>query len=209
MSASGVLVSWMSPTAPTGRGVELLSIDSDERSLEAALTDVAGHLGNACFLIVNACRVDAITVRRAIEAFHAAGGDVRLCLAGDRETLTQLDAAGFDSDRVGLMLDEVDLNTRYSDMIWDRIEAVRFNAEFVAHATRDMRTACSLESMLALAREIGLRTLGADGSPEGAGLSGRHDFNYRPVPVHSGGPIPPNVHLPRHGHEGFGATLSR
>jgi hypothetical protein len=209
MSTGDVLVSWASRTAPTKVGAELLPMASGDRSLELALTDVASNLGNARFLIVNVSKIDATTVSRAIGAFHAAGGNTRLCLAGDRETLTQVDAAGFDSDRVGLMLDDVGPNTTCSDLIWDRLEAIRFDPEFVARATRDVRTACALESMLGLAREIGLRTLGTDGSPEGAGVFGRCDFNYQPAPAHSASIAPPGAPVPRRGHRGATATFSR
>jgi hypothetical protein len=99
-----------------------------------------------------------------------------------------VEAAGIDNDRIGLMIDNVGLRTPCSDLIWDRIEAIRFNAEFVAYAARDVRTACALEAMLGLAREVGLRTLGFDAVPDGAGLSGRCDFDYLPVVAPKRGP---------------------
>ena len=65
----------------------------------------------------------------------------------------------------------------------DRIEAVRFEPSFVDRATRDMRISCALESMLGLARDLGLRTFGHFGTEECASVSDRYDFDYLPVPI--------------------------
>ena len=89
------------------------------------------------------------------------------------------------------MLDGVDTDTTYTDLIWDRIEAVRFKTDFVARAAKDLRTTLALESMLSLAREIGLCTLGDDPLPEGARVSGRYDFSYVPVVLGSDESDPP------------------
>ncbi|MEO8523824.1 MAG: hypothetical protein ABI460_03795 [Caldimonas sp.] len=159
--------------------------------MESALRSVASHLDKARFLIVNVTQIDVPSLASTIKAFHAAGGVPRLCLAGDRKTLSAVAAAGLDDHRIGLMLDHVDVSTACSDLIWDRIGAVRFDAEFIACAARDVRKACALEAMLGLAREVGLRTLGFSSKPGGASPSGRYAFDYLPTSVTSAAQSPP------------------
>lgn len=180
MTRDDLLLAWVSCSASERRAAELLLLG---RSLEHGLAGVAGRLGGEQFLIVGVDDAHVAEVDRATRAFRAAGGLSRLCLAGDRQTLTQIASAGFDNDFVGLMLEDVNVSTAYSDLIWDRIEGVRFSAHFVAQAARDMRTALALESMLSLAREVGLCTLGANPIPDGARIVGRYDFDYVRAPV--------------------------
>ncbi len=175
------LLVWASVMSPSRQAVELLASRSDDNAFELSLARATRNLGQARFLLVNVTKIDAAVLDRAIAAFLASGASQRLCLAGHRSLLKEVEAAGFDNDRIGLMIDDVGLDTPCSDLIWDRIEAIRFNAEFIAHAAHDVRTACALEAMLGLAREIGLRTFGFDAVPDGASLSGRCDFDYLPV----------------------------
>ena len=107
------------------------------------------------------------------------------------------------------MIDDVGLNSTWADLIWDRIEAVRFGPSFVAQATRDMRTACALESMLGLAREVGLRTLGSHEAAECASVSGHHDFDYLPVPIRSGGTVEFSGAVPHAAQVGAAVAVGR
>jgi hypothetical protein len=134
-------------------------------------------------LVVKIRETDVSALSLAVESFHSTGSKVRLCFAGGSRVLSQAASVGLDSEIVGLMADDVDAETSCSELIWDRIEAARFEPSFVVRATRDMRISCALESMLGLARDLGLRTFGHFGPAECASVSDRYDFDYLPVPV--------------------------
>jgi len=204
-----VLSNWASPRAPARRAAELLFDQSGDGSLESTLTGITGRLGSAKFLVVNVNDIAVSTLGQAIDSFHRTGCGVRLCLAGSRQALMQVDALGLDNDRVGLMIDAVNAQSTWSDLIWDRLEAVRFNPEFVDCATRNMRFACVLESMLALAREVGLRTLGSYGAAQCASVSGQYDFDYLPTPVDSAPQSRISGSVPRSYRSGVAAIVDR
>ena len=105
-------------------------------------------------------------------------GTARLCLAGRRGVLKAITDSDLDSDRIGLMLDDVDVETPLSELVWDRIEAVRFKPEFVVQASSDLRKGCVLKSMLSLCGDIGLCTLGLDASSARASPVQRTEFDY-------------------------------
>ena len=181
MSRPAPLLRWSSPARPDRQAAELRSAAFDDRPLDQALRRVAGDLAGARFLVVNVDVARPADVRKGIDAFHAAGGTARVCLAGSRETLMQFPVGTLDNDRVGLLLDGVDAHTPCADLAWDRIEAVRFSPDFVVEAARHLRLGCVLESMLGLARDMGLCTLGAHDAPGGASLSDRAAFDYLPI----------------------------
>jgi len=209
VTARDVLAGWMSQAIPVRHAAELLPAESAGGSLEAALTRIAMQLGAAQFLIVKVRDISPPALNRAVEAFLAAGGTARISFAGHRPALTTLAISGIDDDHVGLMLDDVDIDTAYSDLIWDRLEAVRFSGPFVARAARDVRTGCALESMLGLAREIGLQTLGPGTDPKSAGLPGRSAFDYLPAAFASAMQRPDQRSLSGHSLPARATTLSR
>jgi hypothetical protein len=178
MTYRKTLLRWTSKTGPVRLGAELPPSAIVGRSFGKALTEAAGQVTSARFLVVDVASVELSLVRRAVQAYQEAGGTARLCLSGGRRLLSEVDALGLDNDRVGLMLDRVDADTSWADLAWDRIEAIRFSPEFLDHARRDMRTSCILESMLALSREVGVRTLGWSQAPDDVSVLGRYDFDY-------------------------------
>jgi len=181
--SGGSLRRWSSSVNPRSRAVELLFDETKEATLTLSLAEAAKELRDEAFVVVPIDGLSRADVTHAVEVFHLAGGEARLCLAGGRPSLAALDPAWMDCDRIGLLLDHVDACTSPSELIWDRIEAIRFSDEFVLSAARDLRLGCALESMLGLARDLGLCTLGADAMPGGASLSGRFEFDYMPAPV--------------------------
>lgn len=146
--------------------------------MTAALARVCNDLAGAAFVVVPAAGLDTAAIEQMAGSLHRDGGRARLCLAADRRTLGALDAAAIDSDRIGLMLDGVDADTPLSELVWDRLEAVRFEARFVARAARELRLGCALDAMLGLARDMGLCTLGVDAVPDGGSVTGRAAFDY-------------------------------
>lgn len=183
MSARVAIVGWTSTASSSRQAVEISSMGG--HSLESALAQVARQAEDARFIVVPVRGIEITSLSRGIHAFRTAGGKARLCLAGGRATLVPVDKAGFDPDHVGLMLDDVDVDTACADLIWDRVEAVRFGATFVSRASKDLRVGCALESLLGLARNIGLRTLGFASTGDGATVFGRCDFDYLPARVTS------------------------
>jgi hypothetical protein len=183
VSARNILQGWTSTASPFKHGLELRHSKATVNSLSGELSRVVGRLGSAQFLIVKVRDADIPHLSLAVESFHAKCSSARLCFAGNSRVLSRVDGLALDSDLVGLMIDDVSVETSWSELIWDRLEAARFESSFVACAIRDMRTSCALESMLGLAREVGLRTFGNYGSEQSASVSDQYDFDYFPVPL--------------------------
>lgn len=185
MTTAWSLRRWSSPTDSSRSAAELLLSDRTGKALPIALARVAPELRDTSFLVVPIDDLPRISVHAAIEAFCQSGCRARLCLAGRRPTLQDILSTSLDDDRVGLMLQEVSELTPPSELIWDRIEAVRFGADFIERATRDMRLGFVLESMLDLARDLGLCTLGSSAVAGGGRVSGRFEFDFLPPPSHA------------------------
>ncbi len=172
---------WSSPGNPHLQAAELLPSPGNGDAMAVALSRITTDLTGAAFLVVRIDGIQASAVAQAVESFYRGGGNTRLCLAGGRATLGVIDAASIDCDRTGLLLDEVDVDTPLSDLVWDRIEAVRFRPDFVAKAARHLRTGCALDAMLSLANDVGLCTFGFDVMPDGTSVTGRATFDYLPL----------------------------
>jgi len=143
---------------------------------------VAPALRNAQFVIIRVCDLSPVELRPAYEAFETAGGTARICLAGQRAALEAV--ADSNLDHGGFMLDDLDINTACAELLWDRLDAVRFSARFAIEAQRDIRAGCALDSMLGLAGELGLRTLGPR-VPSTAATFKRFVFDYVPADTSS------------------------
>jgi len=173
---------WSSPADPSARAVELLEGNSEGKSFSIALGRLARELEGTAFLIVRVDKVDCAEIHQAINTFQRTAGGTRLCLAGTHSTLERLGRNPFDSDRVGWMLDDIDVTTPWSEIVSEHIEAIRFCPDFVARAGRNMRLGLVLEAMLLLARDLGLCALGSHDVPGGGGVIGRVEFDYMPLP---------------------------
>ena len=171
---------WVSQSDRAQHAAELVQVPHCEPLPTALARLSAVDPREIAFLVVRIDGLDTVVVHRAVDAFHSAGGSARLCLAGNRLALATVAASDFDTDRVGLLLDDVDTGTPLAHLVWDRIEACRFDPTFIACAKRDIRLGCALESMLALARDLGVCTLGCNDEPGSAGLSDRAEFDYLP-----------------------------
>lgn len=182
MTAALQLQHWWSPADPGTRAVELLPASTEGKSLSIALGRLACESEGAAFLIVRVDQIERAEIHQGINAFQRAAGGVRLCLSGTRSTLESLGSDPFDRDRVGWMLDEIDVTTPWSEIVSDRIEAIRFSSDFVTRARRNMRLGFVLEAMLLLARDLGLCALGSPDVPGGGATTGRMEFDYIPLP---------------------------
>ncbi len=172
---------WSSRADPQQQAVELVPSPGDADALAVALSRAANGTTEIAFLVVPVEGIEASAVMQAVDSFHGAGGTVRLCLAGSRMTLESIHFHSLDCDRIGLLLDDVTVDTPLSELLWNRIEALRFAPDYVSKAARDLRTGFALHSMLNLARDTGLCTFGFDAMPDGGTVTGRSDFDYHPV----------------------------
>lgn len=169
------------PAAPNAlHAVELLT-RGGQLGLDDAMSRLGAEAGDAAFVVVPIDTCDRAAIESAVSAYFRSGGRPRLCLAGSHATLQAAGDAAIVSERVGLLLDDITVDTPLSELIWDRLEGVRFEAGFVNRAARNLRLGCTLEAMLALARDLGLCTLGADAMPGGGSLAGRGSFDYLSV----------------------------
>jgi len=171
---------WSSPAEPRTRAVELLLSNAQGKSLSIAVRQLARDIEDTAFLIVRVDDVDGAEIHQAIDAFQRTACSTRLCLAGTHSTLERLGSNPFDSDRVGWMLDDIDVTTPWSEIVSEHIEAIRFCPDFVARAGRNMRLGLVLEATLLLARDLGLCALGSHDAP-GGGVYGRLEFDYLPL----------------------------
>ena len=172
---------WSSPADQSTRAVEVCQGSVEGKSFWVALGRLAREIEGTAFLIVRVDEVDCAQIHQAIDAFQRTASGTRLCLAGTHSTLTRLGSDPFDSDRVGWMLDDIDVTTPWSEIVSNRIEAIRFCSDFVGRAGRNLRLRLVLEAMLLLARDLGLCSLGSDDVPSD-GLRGRAQFDYMPLP---------------------------
>jgi len=194
MTAYPPLRRWSSLASPPIHAVEIASAPCAPRALAGVLASItAEDLADSAFLVIRLGPIEGDDIQRAVEAVNQARVAARICLAVDRATLRQLDVESLDAERVGLMLDDVDAGTPLCDLASDIIEAVRFRAEFVALASRDLRLGCALDAMLGFAKDLGLCTLGPAMASNDASFAARAEFDYVPVPlaVESVSPEPP------------------
>ncbi len=113
------------------------------------------------FLIVPVADVTTVRLDDAIKELLANRAGVHIVLSGSRSSLDEVAATVSLGDRIGLMLDGMDESTPLTNLLWDRLECVRFSAEFVYRASQDLRVGFVLESMLTLSKDLGLCSLGS------------------------------------------------
>lgn len=183
MPQSATLQYWSSSSEPGYRAAELLLAASDGSDLVESLTACADLLAGAGFLMVSIDRlpgIDSDAIGQAVEAWRRTGSGARLCLAGTRDALRRIVDSQVDYNDVGLLLDGVDAGTPPAHLLWDRIEAVRFQHEFIAAANRGFKLGCALEAMLGMAKSLGLCTLGERLVPAARTQERSGDFDYVP-----------------------------
>ena len=183
MTTRHALRRWEAVRQMSEPGEELVA----PQALPDALVEVLTHLSAALpdgtpFVIVRMAASEGAALRQTAEAANRAEFDFRICLALGAEQLTMLDASTLGGDRISVMLDDVDEKTCLHEFIGNGIEAVRFREDFVFRASRNLRLGCALDSMLHLARNLGLRTFGAPCSAGDSASSSTPEFDYVPAP---------------------------
>ncbi len=173
-------VVWRSHRKDGRPAVEIASPPSDPNRLAERIEAVLDRAPASVFLVLrvsNPSELNLLGISAAIDTMKRRGS-VRLCVAGQRRTLAAIADFNLNCEQIGLMLDDVYLETPLSELLWDRIEAVRFSPEFVTGACKDLRQACALEAMLSLCSEIGMCTLGIDGFSTRMRQQDRFGFDF-------------------------------
>ena len=175
---SNALRRWASSLSATQWAAELLPSPSAPGLLADALARIAPpELEGSSFFLVRIGQANSDCLKMAVAAANGFAYSARLCLAVDAPTLRALPLASIDEARVGLVLDDIDAHTPLTELAREGIEAIRFRPEFVARAMNNLRVACILRSMLLLAHNLGLCTLG---SGDVAGSEQAVGFDYVP-----------------------------
>lgn len=180
MNSPYTLQRWSS-IAHTAHGAELLpaplSSDAFARALSTLATD---ETRDFAFLVIKVLADSEAAFQSTIQAANATTIEPRLCLAVNCTSLEAIDLSSIDNHHVGIMLDDVDADTPLSSIANGSIEAIRFRSEFVASASQGLRLGCVLESMLLLAHNLGLSTLGPPGPVKDDVAWPAPKFDYTP-----------------------------
>jgi hypothetical protein len=186
MKHAARVVRWESTVDETRCGIEIAGLELGRGRMEAELDRVLGRLKGVhpVFVIAgfapSAPRDLAKAISRSCDSFSSA----HVCLAIDHETLLAMDPAILRDKRFGILLDEVNAKTPLSAVISDSVEAVRFDEKFLEEASTDLRLSCVVDSMLRLAHDLGLATLGSMSSPVQR-RTGEFEFDYVSAPKQS------------------------
>ena len=159
--SSGALRRWTATLRSEGSVLEISRAPVKGKDVPRILREFASQL-NGCSMVILA--VDSARpgdLSAASEIAKSLELSAHVCLAIDSASLAHFQHACW-SDRVGLLLDNVDANTPLSHVMQEGIEAIRFDQTFAREAMAHLRSGCILEAILRLARNAGLCTLGPD-----------------------------------------------
>ncbi len=150
------------PTTPGERSV--IEISREPVKLEQVpqvLRDAASQLSGCSMVIVAVSSARAGDLRAAGRAAESLQLEPHICLAVDDATVVQLQAdLKNSSERIGLLLDNVDADTPLSHVMREGVEAIRISPKLALEAGGHLRSACILDALLGIARDAGLCTLG-------------------------------------------------
>jgi hypothetical protein len=167
---------WSSASDSTSAVAEV-SIESNQ--LSDVLAANLSRVRSCKMLLVRMSTVDRTSLLAAWATAQAAKFPIRICFAVDRSTLATIGPNLPADERVGLLLDGVDDTTPPIDVVNEAVEAIRFDARFVAKATRNLRSECVLDALLVLAKNTGLATLGPESrAAHGSWLTPQVDFDF-------------------------------
>jgi len=157
---------WTSTASPPAFAIEWTAEPVDASELEQLVaTAREAELRGAAFAMVRIRTLEREAWEHVASIANRWSHNARLCLAIDRETLNRVESRELDTERVGLILDDVDAETPLSALARDSVEAIRFRTPFVVQARRSVRAGCVLAAMLDLTTNLGLGTLGPPVAP--------------------------------------------
>lgn len=173
------LTTWHSPARPSARGYEIACAPVAVADVAAVLQRLEpGAVADGAFLLLPLRTTDAGGFAAAVASTRAAAIRPRIGVVLDRETFERLEPGDIAGCDAGIVLDRVNATTPLSTLIREGLEAVRFDSAFVADATRALRAGAALNALLALARDLGLATLGP-GADAANGTAFGFDYELR------------------------------
>ena len=155
---------WASRSNPSIAGLELLGAPCLTDAVGAALASVRAaepRNTDAVFLMIRLAPTGRRGVATAMSLARDFSSDTRVSLAIDSETLLEVGSRRVDTAQTSLILDDVNAQTPPCHIGHEAIDAIRFSPDFVLLASRSARYHCMLDSMVSLARSLGLATLSA------------------------------------------------
>jgi hypothetical protein len=180
---NGAMRRWVSVSEPLVGGLEWIGAACSPEALGPTLESAFSSAPtlDVVFLLVRLASTDRRGVERALGVASEFSGHARVCLAIGDQTLAHVDSSRTAAARAGLLLDGIDAETRPASVTHDAIEAIRFRSDFVARAVHHVKTQCALESILSLARNLGVAALAPGGDASARG--GLADFAFDWIPV--------------------------
>ncbi len=180
MTVSEAACRWRSASDSSGWGLEFFENASPASDVAHPLIRKPNQAGDndPRFLLVHSQGQGSDLTDRAIAMASAAWHSSKVCLVVDRAQLDSVDIARLHAGNVSVMLDDVDGSTRIADLVDERIDAIRFTADFVRQAAASLRLACLLEAMLRLAGDVGLTSFGPSRYADGRRLPTEFAFDY-------------------------------
>lgn len=170
---------WTSPSNGAKPGYEALIEPLSPPDVAPSLRNVdLSQCADGSFLLIPLAETDHNGVQQAIESAARASQTLRIYLTIDDRTLERVDSRRLVSDRVGLVLDRLSLITPMGALIHDVIDAVRFDATFIADSLGSIRIDAALRAMLSLAKSLGLATLGSAAAGQGSAKIFEYPFDY-------------------------------
>lgn len=161
MSLGTSVIRWESTSDPSRWGLEIAHQAPPQPRTEVGAgkrtSDTPVAPPTFVFAALHSVRSDEVAgaVSRASDLARGA----RIFIAVDQDILSAMDAEFLTDRRVGIVLDHVNSHTPLSALCGELIAAVRFDDSFIQLACKDGRTACILDTVLRLTRDLGLATL--------------------------------------------------
>lgn len=154
---------WASTSNPTIAGLELLGAPCLTDTLGATLASVHAESSHAdaAFLMIRLAPTAQRDLATAIGLARDFSAHTRVSFAIGSETLLEIGSRRMDTAQTTLTLDDVDAETPPGQIAHEAIDAIRFSPGFVLLASRSVRYRCVLDSMMSLARSLGIATLSA------------------------------------------------
>jgi len=146
---------------------------------EEAMMFLAGsNLSHLGFVVIGIGALSTDAARRALRVFSERDLSSRVYFAVDAADLERLDFGAVDNSRAGLLIEGVESSTPLSVLANESVEVVRFDDRYVTQAMDHLRSACVLDAMLGLVRDLGLCSLGLDLRYQGGSLRRHPSFDY-------------------------------
>jgi hypothetical protein len=174
-----LLRTWSSSAGGKAKGYEVLAPSLSVQNVAQVIHNfLETTTSDGAFLLLSSSPTDPRGVASAVAKIDAAAFSGRICLAMSCDTLKQVDPQVFATGHVGVLLDQVGLDTPPSAFICEGIDAIRFHREFLVRATESIKAAAAMHAMLGLARDLCLATFGPSEDAPARHIEQPSQFDY-------------------------------